>query len=173
MKCHEVRKCCVFRASTPRRESILRKSRRKSWNLLVISGLYYSQDSTKPLSFQVCLGHVVSDQVLGRMLTDGSFCLVYCVSEGPSLPKNELIVAVNWTGVYFVDEQEQVLLELSFPEINAVSSTKYGFALRSVWRFGMIWVQAKGLCVCQRREASGPELHFGHHQRRRVHVHVQ
>uniref|UniRef100_A0AAQ4PD22 Myosin VIIAa n=1 Tax=Gasterosteus aculeatus aculeatus TaxID=481459 RepID=A0AAQ4PD22_GASAC len=41
--------------------------------------------------------------------------------SGPSLPKNDLIVAVNWTGVYFVDEQEQVLLELSFPEITAVS----------------------------------------------------
>lgn len=64
--------------------------------------------------------------------------MVYCVSEGPSLPKNEVIVAVNWTGVYFVDEQEQVLLELSFPEITAVSSTKYGFSLRSVWRFDMI-----------------------------------
>uniref|UniRef100_A0A667XP48 Myosin VIIAa n=1 Tax=Myripristis murdjan TaxID=586833 RepID=A0A667XP48_9TELE len=35
------------------------------------------------------------------------------------LPKNDVIVAVNWTGVYFVDEQEQVLLELSFPEITA------------------------------------------------------
>uniref|UniRef100_A0A7N8XXN1 Myosin VIIAa n=1 Tax=Mastacembelus armatus TaxID=205130 RepID=A0A7N8XXN1_9TELE len=44
--------------------------------------------------------------------------------SGPSLPKNDLIVAVNWTGVYFVDEQEQVLLELAFPEINAVSSRK-------------------------------------------------
>lgn len=44
---------------------------------------------------------------------------------GPSLPKNDVIVAVNWTGVYFVDEQEQVLLELSFPEITAVSSSKY------------------------------------------------
>jgi myosin-7 len=33
-------------------------------------------------------------------------------------------VAVNWTGVYFVDEQEQVLLELSFPEIMAVSSSR-------------------------------------------------
>uniref|UniRef100_A0A6I8QWG1 Myosin 7a n=1 Tax=Xenopus tropicalis TaxID=8364 RepID=A0A6I8QWG1_XENTR len=43
--------------------------------------------------------------------------------SGPSLPKNDVIVAVNWTGVYFVDEQEQVLLELSFPEITAVSST--------------------------------------------------
>ncbi|XP_037696719.1 unconventional myosin-VIIa isoform X6 [Choloepus didactylus] len=43
--------------------------------------------------------------------------------SGPSLPKNDVIVAVNWTGVYFVDEQEQVLLELSFPEIMAVSSS--------------------------------------------------
>ncbi|KAE8294893.1 Unconventional myosin-VIIa [Larimichthys crocea] len=46
--------------------------------------------------------------------------------RGPSLPKNDLIVAVNWTGVYFVDEQEQVLLELSFPEISAVSSSRGG-----------------------------------------------
>lgn len=47
------------------------------------------------------------------------------VHTGPSLPKNDVIVAVNWTGVYFVDEQEQVLLELSFPEITAVSSSRY------------------------------------------------
>ncbi|KAM9359241.1 myosin VIIAa isoform 2-T2 [Symphorus nematophorus] len=46
--------------------------------------------------------------------------------SGPCLPKNDLIVAVNWTGVYFVDEQEQVLLELSFPEITAVSSSRGG-----------------------------------------------
>jgi len=32
---------------------------------------------------------------------------------------------VNWTGVYVVDDQEQVLLELSFPEITTVSSQKY------------------------------------------------
>lgn len=51
-------------------------------------------------------------------------CLV--LTPGPSLPKNDVIVAVNWTGVYFVDEQEQVLLELSFPEITAVSSSRYG-----------------------------------------------
>ncbi|XP_061103707.1 unconventional myosin-VIIa-like isoform X1 [Conger conger] len=46
--------------------------------------------------------------------------------SGPSLPKNDVIVAVNWTGVYFVDEQEHVLLELSFPEITAVSSSRGG-----------------------------------------------
>lgn len=49
---------------------------------------------------------------------------IYFLSAGPSLPKNDVIVAVNWTGVYFVDEQEQVLLELSFPEITAVSSSR-------------------------------------------------
>lgn len=49
---------------------------------------------------------------------------MYFLSAGPSLPKNDVIVAVNWTGVYFVDEQEQVLLELSFPEITAVSSSR-------------------------------------------------
>uniref|UniRef100_A0A8B9CCI2 Myosin VIIA n=1 Tax=Anser brachyrhynchus TaxID=132585 RepID=A0A8B9CCI2_9AVES len=46
--------------------------------------------------------------------------------SGPSLPKNDVIVAVNWTGVYFVDEQEQVLLELSFPEITAQSFPRGG-----------------------------------------------
>ncbi|XP_048839226.1 unconventional myosin-VIIa-like isoform X2 [Brienomyrus brachyistius] len=46
--------------------------------------------------------------------------------SGPSLPKNDVIVAVNWTGVYFVDDQEEVLLELTFPEITAVSSSRGG-----------------------------------------------
>lgn len=44
--------------------------------------------------------------------------------SGPNLPKNDVIIAVNWTGVYVVDDQEQVLLELSFPEITTVSSKK-------------------------------------------------
>uniref|UniRef100_A0A0P6FSC6 Unconventional myosin-X n=1 Tax=Daphnia magna TaxID=35525 RepID=A0A0P6FSC6_9CRUS len=45
-------------------------------------------------------------------------------SSGPNLPKNDVIIAVNWTGVYVVDDQEQVLLELSFPEITSISSQK-------------------------------------------------
>lgn len=44
--------------------------------------------------------------------------------SGPTLPKNDVIIAVNWTGVYVVDDQEQVLLEFSFPEITSVSTTK-------------------------------------------------
>ena len=46
------------------------------------------------------------------------------VYTGPNLPKNDVIIAVNWTGVYVVDDQEQVLLELSFPEITTVASQK-------------------------------------------------
>ena len=48
---------------------------------------------------------------------------------GPSLPKNEVIIAVNWTGVYVVDDQEQVLLELSFCEITAVSSSRHALII--------------------------------------------
>ena len=47
-----------------------------------------------------------------------------CVA-GPNLPKNDVIIAVNWTGVYVVDDQEQVLLELSFPEITSIAAQKY------------------------------------------------
>ena len=46
-------------------------------------------------------------------------------TSGPKLPKDQVIIAVNWTGIYMVDDQEQVLLELTFPEIKAVSSKKY------------------------------------------------
>lgn len=52
------------------------------------------------------------------------------------MPKNDVIIAVNWTGVYVVDDQEQVLLELSFPEITTVSSQKY--AIIFIW-MGFMW----------------------------------
>lgn len=45
---------------------------------------------------------------------------------GSSLPKNDVIIAINWTGLYLVDDQEQVLLEVSFPEIKEVNIQKTG-----------------------------------------------
>ena len=57
---------------------------------------------------------------------------------GPSLGKNDVIIAVNWTGVYIVDDQEHVLLECSFPEITDSSSNRtargqgQGFTLETV-----------------------------------------
>eukprot|EP00118_Oscarella_pearsei_P013161 m.102210 g.102210 ORF g.102210 m.102210 type:complete len:2208 (+) comp37156_c0_seq4:160-6783(+) len=46
--------------------------------------------------------------------------------SGPSLPKNDVIIAVNWTGIYIVDDQEHILLECSFPELTTVSSSRTG-----------------------------------------------
>uniref|UniRef100_A0A1I7TBZ7 Unconventional myosin heavy chain 6 n=1 Tax=Caenorhabditis tropicalis TaxID=1561998 RepID=A0A1I7TBZ7_9PELO len=43
---------------------------------------------------------------------------------GPPLPKNEVIIAVNWTGVYVVDDREHVMLEFSFPEVSTAYYSK-------------------------------------------------
>uniref|UniRef100_A0A3Q3VZU9 Uncharacterized protein n=1 Tax=Mola mola TaxID=94237 RepID=A0A3Q3VZU9_MOLML len=40
----------------------------------------------------------------------------------PSLPKSRFIVAINWTGITFLDERERRLLELSFPEVLGVNT---------------------------------------------------
>ncbi|XP_054646683.1 unconventional myosin-VIIb [Dunckerocampus dactyliophorus] len=44
--------------------------------------------------------------------------------SGPPLTKNKFIVAINWTGITFLDEREKRLLELSFPEVTGVNSTR-------------------------------------------------
>ncbi|CAB4059165.1 MYO7A [Lepeophtheirus salmonis] len=58
--------------------------------------------------------------------------------SGPNLPKNDVIIAVNWTGVYVVDDQEQVLLELSFPEVTSVSSQKSSKAFAQTFTLSTI-----------------------------------
>lgn len=62
--------------------------------------------------------------------------------SGPTLPKNEVIIAVNWTGVYFVDDQEHVLLECSFPEITNCSSSRTGRGQGQSFTLSMVKVQA-------------------------------
>lgn len=37
--------------------------------------------------------------------------------SGPELPTNNVIIAVNWTGIYLIDNQEEILMEISFPEV--------------------------------------------------------
>ena len=60
--------------------------------------------------------------------------------SGPSLPKNEVIIAVNWTGVYIVDDQEHVMLECSYPEITSCSSSRYGNVGMGVWVYVCMYV---------------------------------
>lgn len=68
--------------------------------------------------------HTRRCQIQARRYSKFSMILSSPRNSGPNLPKNDVIIAVNWTGVYVVDDQEQVLLELSFPEITSVASQK-------------------------------------------------
>ncbi|KAL3848316.1 hypothetical protein ACJMK2_019184 [Sinanodonta woodiana] len=83
---------------------------------------YFANDKVKPLKVKE---DIVSYAKYKWPLLFSRFYEAYKFA-GPSLPKNDVIIAVNWTGVYVVDDQEQVLLELSFPEITAVSSSRTG-----------------------------------------------
>ncbi|XP_078485190.1 unconventional myosin-VIIa-like isoform X1 [Ciona intestinalis] len=44
--------------------------------------------------------------------------------SGLSLPTDEVVIALNWTGVFFLDDQEQILLELPFVEVTGVVANK-------------------------------------------------
>ncbi|XP_075385260.1 unconventional myosin-VIIb [Tenrec ecaudatus] len=44
--------------------------------------------------------------------------------SGPRLPKTQLILAVNWKGLCFLDQKEKVLLELSFPEVTGLVTNR-------------------------------------------------
>uniref|UniRef100_A0AAQ5XKT1 Uncharacterized protein n=1 Tax=Amphiprion ocellaris TaxID=80972 RepID=A0AAQ5XKT1_AMPOC len=48
--------------------------------------------------------------------------------SGP-LSKSKFIVAINWTGITFLDEREKRLLELSFPEVTAGKSSEQTVSL--------------------------------------------
>uniref|UniRef100_A0A7N8Y3F7 Unconventional myosin-VIIa-like n=1 Tax=Mastacembelus armatus TaxID=205130 RepID=A0A7N8Y3F7_9TELE len=49
--------------------------------------------------------------------------------SGPPLPKSKFIVAINWTGITFLDEREKRLLELSFPEVTGVKASRQAVSL--------------------------------------------
>ena len=66
---------------------------------------------------------------MARMRWSFLFSRFYEASQfaGPSVGRQDVIIAVNWTGVYVVDDREQVLLELQFPEITGISSSRYKY----------------------------------------------
>ena len=42
-------------------------------------------------------------------------------ATGPTLPKRDVLISVSWIGVCFVDRAENVLVDLSFPDITGIS----------------------------------------------------
>ncbi|KAI4464781.1 myosin vii xv [Holotrichia oblita] len=41
--------------------------------------------------------------------------------SGPELPKDNMIIAINWTGIYMIDDQEQILMEMTFADVAYVN----------------------------------------------------
>uniref|UniRef100_A0A8C2VAX4 Unconventional myosin-VIIb n=1 Tax=Chinchilla lanigera TaxID=34839 RepID=A0A8C2VAX4_CHILA len=44
--------------------------------------------------------------------------------SGPRLPKTQLVLAVNWKGLHFLDQRERTMLELSFPEVTSLVTNR-------------------------------------------------
>ncbi|XP_008576577.1 PREDICTED: unconventional myosin-VIIb, partial [Galeopterus variegatus] len=44
--------------------------------------------------------------------------------SGPRLPKAQLILAINWKGLYFLNQKEKMLLELSFTEVMGLATNR-------------------------------------------------
>ncbi|XP_055966328.1 unconventional myosin-VIIb isoform X1 [Sorex fumeus] len=44
--------------------------------------------------------------------------------SGPRLPRTQLILAINWKGLHFLDQKEKLLLELSFVEVTGMIANK-------------------------------------------------
>lgn len=42
-------------------------------------------------------------------------------TEGPKLPKNKMIIAVNSTGMFLIDDEEQIHMELTFADLSFVT----------------------------------------------------
>ena len=93
------------------------KSRKTSLVTPSSSGRSCSQDSMKLSGvMKIRSGWIVllckydydsQTQKFGMFDSRQPYSTLYRYS-GPNLPKNDVIIAVNWTGVYVVDDQEQV-----------------------------------------------------------------
>ncbi|XP_044267931.1 myosin-VIIa-like [Tribolium madens] len=73
---------------------------------------------------------------------------------GPQLPTKTMIIAVNWTGIYMIDDQEQILLELTFSDVNSVSfeqisrSHLHKFVLTTVRNEEYVFVSPDAANIC-------------------------
>ncbi|XP_036176595.1 unconventional myosin-VIIb [Myotis myotis] len=70
----------------------------------------------------------VQEQVVGaaRLQWPLLFSRLFEVTtfSGPRLPRTQLVLAVNWKGLFFLDLRERPLLELSFPEIMSLVTNR-------------------------------------------------
>lgn len=95
------------------------------WTNLIVNAFkksYYYREKVSPLKVKE---DIVEYSKLKWPLLFSRFYEAIKIA-GPNLAKNDVIIAINWTGLYFVDDLEQVLLELSFPEVTSIYTQKNG-----------------------------------------------
>lgn len=81
-------------------------------------------------------GRKTSDTIKGELVDNARqkwpiyFSKFYEVTmtSGPALSKSRFIVAVNWSGVFFIDERDKRLLELPYIEVKSASQRSEDFA---------------------------------------------
>ncbi|XP_053162242.1 unconventional myosin-VIIb isoform X2 [Hemicordylus capensis] len=102
---------------------LLRSKSREKWVSLITyahAKAPYTQDRLSPQS--------VKEQLVdfARFQWPLLFSRFFEVTKfsGPSLPKNHFIVAINWKGICFLDDSEKRLLDLSFPEITGIHTSR-------------------------------------------------
>uniref|UniRef100_F6UCG4 Myosin VIIB n=1 Tax=Monodelphis domestica TaxID=13616 RepID=F6UCG4_MONDO len=75
--------------------------------------------------------------------------------SGPSLPKTELIVAINWKGLCFIDKSEKKLLDLSFPEITGIATNrafqvlKQNFILSTLKAEEYVFISSESVAIAE------------------------
>uniref|UniRef100_G3VGC0 Myosin VIIB n=2 Tax=Sarcophilus harrisii TaxID=9305 RepID=G3VGC0_SARHA len=75
--------------------------------------------------------------------------------SGPSLPKNQLILAINWKGLCFLDKSEKKLLDLTFPEITgivtnrALQVSKQNFTLSTLKTEEYVFISNESVAIAE------------------------
>ncbi|XP_040163655.1 myosin-VIIa-like isoform X1 [Anopheles arabiensis] len=106
-------------------KSVLRAETTPRWMQMIESAFKKSRCVKEFLQRGVAKEDIVLfAKITWGMMFSRFFEAVQC--SGPSLAAANVIIAVNWSGVFFVDEQEQVLVELSYPEVVHISCEEDG-----------------------------------------------
>ncbi|KAM4859026.1 unconventional myosin-VIIb isoform 2-T2 [Thomomys bottae] len=95
----------------------------ETWASVVTSAYTKASHTQKRATPQVVRAQVVDAALLQWPLLFSRLFQVTTIS-GARLPKTQLILAINWKGLYFLDEREKTLLELSFPEVTGLVTNR-------------------------------------------------
>lgn len=101
-------------------KAIYRKETVSQWESLTASAFKKCRCVNENLPQVTAKEDIVFFAKITWVLKFSRFFEVLRVDEGVE-EQNVFILALNWSGVYLIDSQEQVLVELSFPEISNVT----------------------------------------------------